>query len=199
MGAFNWLIEAIKHPRELSTIFPSSPFLAKTIADQLDYSQGRTIAELGPADGALTQPIVEQMHSDSDLYLIEVNESFCEELENRFEDHEKFNAIHVINQRAEQLEDICREENLQGFDYVVSGIPLTTLPSPVSNQILEAIFNSLKPEGRYVQFQYSQDYREEIEGQFGSVRLERVWLNILPAWVYVADKSKASPPNETLP
>lgn len=191
MGIFNWLIEAVKHPRELSTVFPSSPFLANTIADQIDFTEPRTIAELGPADGALTKPIVERMHPDSDLHLIEVNKSFCEDLEELFGDHEKFDAIHIQNRGAEELDEVCDEIGIDGLDYVVSGIPLTTLPDQVSDQILDATFESLKDDGRYVQFQYSQDYRDNIEDKFGPVGLERVWLNILPAWVYVADKENA--------
>lgn len=191
MGIVNWLIEAVKHPRELSTVFPSSPFLANTIADQLDYSEPRTIAELGPADGALTKPIVNRMHPDSDLHLIEVNDSFCEELRETYSDHAKYEAIHVHNRGAEELEQFCEDNKIDGLDYVVSGIPLTTIPDHVSDQILQGTFNSLKPEGRYVQFQYSQDYRDAIESVFGPVELKRVWLNILPAWVYVADKANA--------
>ncbi|MFB6346010.1 MAG: class I SAM-dependent methyltransferase [bacterium] len=191
MGIVNWFIEAVKHPRELSTVFPSSPFLANTIADQLDFSEPRTIAELGPADGALTRPIVDRMHPDSDLYLIEVNDAFCDDLREKYRDHEKTDAIHVINRGAEELVEISKENNIDGFDYVVSGIPLTTLPDSVSQQILQSTLDALKPDGRYVQFQYSQDYRDTIESYFGPVELERVWLNILPAWVYVADKENA--------
>lgn len=191
MGIVNWLVEAFKHPRELSTVFPSSPFLANTIADQLDFSEPRTIAELGPADGALTRPIVDRMHPDSDLFLIEVNDAFCEDLRNKYRDHEKSNAIHVLNRGAEELVEICEENNVDGLDYVISGIPLTTLPDSVSDDILTATLKALKPDGRYVQFQYSQDYKETIESYFGPLQLERVWLNIFPAWVYVADKENA--------
>jgi phosphatidylethanolamine/phosphatidyl-N-methylethanolamine N-methyltransferase len=192
MGIVNWIVEAVKHPRELSTVFPSSPFLANTIADQLDFSEPRTIAELGPADGALTKPIVERMHPDSDLHLIEVNKAFCDDLREMYENHDKFDAIHIHNRGAEELEAFCEDNDIEELDYVVSGIPLTTIPDHISDQILEGTFNSLKPDGRYVQFQYSQDYRDNIEAIFGPIRLERVWLNILPAWVYVADKENAT-------
>ncbi len=191
MGIVNWLVEAVKHPRELSTIFPSSPFLANTIADQMDFSEPRTIAELGPADGALTKPIVDRMHPKSDLYLIEVNDAFCDDLREKYKHHEKGDAIHVLNRGAEKLPEICEDEEIDGLDYVVSGIPLTTIPDHMSEQILQGTLDTLKPDGRYVQFQYSQDYRENIESYFGPVQLERVWLNIFPAWVYAADKENA--------
>lgn len=191
MSLFDWIVEVVKHPRELSTVFPSSPFLARTVADQLDLSEPRAIAELGAGDGALTGPIVKRMSPGSQLHLIEVNERFVRRLEETYRDHAKADMIHVHRRRAEDLGEIAREAGLEGFDYVVSGLPLTTLPDEVSDAVLETTFRGLKPDGRYVQFQYSQDYRKAIEERFGPIDLHRVWLNVLPAWVYVADKARA--------
>ncbi len=191
MIIFRWILEALKNPRELSTIFPSSPFLAAKIAEQLDLSGPRSIAELGPGDGALTGPIVNRMHPDSTLLLIETNDAFCRRLSEKYTGHEKASGIRVLNRSAEDLVAICREQNLGGLDYVVSGLPLTTLPDEVSDRVLEQVLRALTPDGRYVQFQYSLDYRDRIEEVFGPVQTHRVWLNILPAHVYVADRRKA--------
>lgn len=188
MGLFKWTIEALKNPRELSTIFPSSPFLANKIADQLDFSEPRDIAELGPADGALTKPLVKRMNPDSRLLLIEVNDAFCEDLEEKYSEHSKADAIEVLNQSAGELDQICTDRDIDELDYVVSGLPLTTLPDELSEKVIRTVHRTLKPGGKYVQFQYSQDYRDKIEGVFGPVELHRVWLNIFPAWVYSATK-----------
>ncbi len=199
MSLFDWIVEVVKHPRELSTVFPSSPFLARTIADQLDLTEPRTIAELGAGDGALTGPIVERMSPGSRLDLIEVNERFARRLEETYRDHPKAAMIQVHERRAEDLDDIAREAGIEGYDYVVSGLPLTTLPDEVSDAVLETTYRTLKPDGRYVQFQYSQDYRDVIEERFGPVELHRVWLNVLPAWVYVADRANAPGNGTTSP
>ncbi len=191
MSLYSWIVEAIRNPRELSTIFPSSRFLARKIADQIDFEQPRAIAELGPADGALTGPIVRRMHPDSRLLLIEIVDNFCKELEQKYSDHPKRDAIKILNRSAEKLDSIIREENIEGLDYVVSGLPLTTLPDELSETIIHTVYDCLKPSGRYIQFQYSRDYKENIEKVFGPVELHRVWLNIFPAWVYVADKANS--------
>lgn len=199
MRLLRWIIEAMKNPRELSTIFPSSRFLARTIADQLDFSRPRTMAELGPGDGALTVPIVDRMHPDSRLLLIETNQSFCRQLENQYSDHEKSDAIEILNRSADELVAICQKRDIEGLDYVVSGLPLTTLPDELSDRILHEVLRALKPTGRYVQFQYSLDYKDRIEALFGPVELHRVWLNIFPAHVYVADKENAPASSSTAP
>lgn len=186
MGIMNFVKEVFKHPRELSTIFPSSPFLANKIADQIDFSEPRTIAELGPGDGALTGELIERMDPDSDLLLLEIVDSFCEELENTFGEHEKFGSTEIINRGAQDLQVIMDERGIDELDYVVSGLPLTTLPDQLSQEIIEEVKRALKPNGKYIQFQYSLDYKDDIEEVFGPVEVHKVWLNIFPANVYVA-------------
>ena len=192
MGILNFVKEVFKHPRELSTIFPSSPFLANKIANQIDFSEPRTIAELGPGDGALTGELVRRMDPDSDLLLIEVVDSFCNTLEETFGEHEKFGSMEIINQGAEDLRDIMAERGMDELDYVVSGLPLTTLPDDLSDEIIHEVHGALKPGANYIQFQYSLDYKEEIEDVFGPVEVYKVWLNIFPANVYVATKNNAA-------
>jgi phospholipid N-methyltransferase len=196
MRLFNWVIQALRNPRELSTIFPSSRFLARKIADQMDLDEPCCIAELGPGDGALTEEIVERLHPDSKLLLIEINDFFSKQLEEIYSDHEKSSAIKVLNRSADELDQICVEEGIEGLDYVVSGLPLSTLPDRLAMSILRTVRDSLKPTGRYVQFQYSLDYKEDIESVFGPVGLHRVWLNIFPARVYVADKANIPSPEK---
>ncbi|MFP4686522.1 MAG: class I SAM-dependent methyltransferase [bacterium] len=196
MRLLHWIVQAVRNPRELSTIFPSSRFLARKIADQLDLDQPRLIAELGPGDGALTGEIVDRMDPESRLFLIEINDFFSRQLQKMYGNHQKSAAIKVLNRSADELDQICAEEGIEGLDYVVSGLPLTTLPDSLAMSILRTVRDSLKPTGRYVQFQYSLDYKEKIESVFGPVQLHRVWRNIFPARVYVADKANCPAPSD---
>jgi len=171
--------------------------LANTIADQIDFDEPATIAELGPGDGALTRPILDQLHPDSSLLLIEVNDHFCEVLEEQFGDHENWGKVEVINRSADELDEILDERGIDQLEYVVSGLPLSTLPDDLADEILHTVHDVIEEEyGRYIQFQLSQDYKENIESVFGElVGLHRVLLNIPPAWVYVAKKRPTSSPD----
>lgn len=191
MGIINFVKEIWKHPRELSTIFPSSRFLANTIADQIDFDEPATIVELGPGDGALTRPLIDRLHPDSELILIEVNDHFCDQLEETFGDHDNWGRVEVVNRSADELDEILAERGMENVKYVVSGLPLSTLPDELSMNVLHTVNDVLdKGGGRYIQFQLSQDYKETVEDVFGGLEsLHRVRLNIPPAWVYVASKS----------
>lgn len=195
MGIINFVKEIWKHPRELSTIFPSSRFLANTIADQIDFDEPATIVELGPGDGALTHPLIDRLKPNSNLLLIEVNERFCEELEKTFGDHENWGKVEVINRSADELDEILDERGIDSVKYVVSGLPLSTLPDELSDEILHTVRDVIDVDGgRYIQFQLSQDYKENVEEVFGGLEgLHRVYLNIPPAWVYVAEKDGRPP------
>jgi phosphatidylethanolamine/phosphatidyl-N-methylethanolamine N-methyltransferase len=191
MGIMSFVKEIWKHPRELSTIFPSSRFLARTIADQIDFDEPATIVELGPGDGALTYPLIDRLHPESELLLVEVNDRFCDELEETFGDHENWGRVEVINRSADELDEILAERGIDHVDYVVSGLPLSTLPDELSMNVLHTVNGVLDEDGgRYIQFQLSQDYKETVEDVFGDLEsLHRVLLNMPPAWVYVASKN----------
>ncbi len=191
MGILQFIKQAVKHPRELSTIFPSSRFLAREIADQIDFDTADVIAEIGAGDGALTWPLVERKRPETELHLIEINEDFCTDLERTFIREQESSNVFVHQESADNLVELSKDHDIYPLDYVVSGIPLTTLPDEVSEAILDAVFEALSPKGRYIQFQYSLDYYDNIRERFGPVKLSRVWFNIFPARVYVADKANA--------
>jgi phospholipid N-methyltransferase len=190
MRLLTWIKEAIKSPRELSTIFPSSKHLAWRIAQQVDAGSDNRIAELGAGDGALTGPLVEQLNEGSKLYLLEQSRSFCEKLREDYLDHPKRDQIHILQEDASRLDELVEREGLGALDYVISGLPLSTLPDEVSDKILRVTYDVLEPGGKYIQFQYSLDYLEDIEEIFDKVETLSVWRNLYfkPTWIYVAEK-----------
>lgn len=191
MGFFQFAKEALKHPRELSTIFPSSRFLAREIADQVKFDSADRIAEIGAGDGALTGPLYRRKRSETELHLIEVNQDFCDTLEEEYAQGDGSKNVSVHCESADNLVELAKDQDSYPLDHVISGIPLTTLPDELSEAILDSVFNALGPDGRYIQFQYSLDYKEQIEERFGPTQISKVWLNIFPANVYVADKANA--------
>lgn len=193
MGFLQFIAEACKHPREVSTIFPSSQFLARAMATPVDFKTSDTIVELGAGDGALTDPLVERLEPDSQLLLVEVNEHFCESLREKYQNHEKWDQIHVVQREAQNLAQICDDHNVDSVDAVVSGLPLTSLPDDLSNEILHVAYNVLSPGGTYVQFTYwtmtiFNDFQHDMKPIFGQPKRTDVLFNLLPAVVYSAEK-----------
>jgi len=197
MGLVQFIAEACKHPREVSTIFPSSRFLAMAMADEVDFQCSDVIVELGAGDGALTQPLVDRLQSDTQLLLVEVNEQFCESLREKYRDHEKWNQIQVLQREAQNLDQICEDLGIDSVDAIVSGLPLTSLPDSLSNEILDVTHDVLSPGGIYVQFTYwtmtfFNDFKDDIRPVFGKPRRTNVLLNLLPAVVYSVEKDSST-------
>lgn len=69
-------------------------------------------------------------------------------------------------------------------DYVISGIPLSTLADDSRGILLKAIKNILSEGGVYIQFQYSLGAYKKLKSIFNKVVLKFTLLNTPPAFVY---------------
>ena len=82
------------------------------------------------------------------------------------------------------MPQILREHGLDGLDCVISSLPFTVLPAQMTANILDAVCRVLKPEGRFVAYQYSKIMKGCFEGRFGRVQTSFVLRNVPPAFVY---------------
>jgi phospholipid N-methyltransferase len=69
-------------------------------------------------------------------------------------------------------------------DYIFSSIPLALIPKGVKRSILQNAVSNLKPNGKYIQFQYSLADYKLLKKHFSRVRLKFTMLNFPPAFVY---------------
>lgn len=189
---WTWTIETIKHPVEVSTIFPSSKHLARHMVSLMDLEKPVDILELGPADGAITDPLVEQMHPESRLVTVESNKRFCDILKDKYKGQQKSDAIEIVEGRAEDMAEIREERGIDGFDYVVSGLPLASFSNDLSEDIVQKTYDNLRDSGAFIQFQYSLKSQETISEIFDSLETSKVWKNLWfkPTHVYYAMKKR---------
>ncbi|MFK8045503.1 MAG: class I SAM-dependent methyltransferase [Crocinitomicaceae bacterium] len=173
-----------KERKQVGAVAPSSRFLVKKMCDAINFSEAKVIVELGPGTGVFTQEILNRASLDSKIFVFELNEDFCRILESKFNDQ----RIILVNDSAEKLTAVLKEHQIENADAVLSSLPLTVIPEPVKSNILKASFDSLKPQGIYVQYQYSLNAKKLIEKQFGKLNLRFSLINIPPAFIYVAKK-----------
>src|SRR5699024_2826358 len=69
-----------KHPRMLGSIIPSSSFLVRRLLEPVDWERARVIVEYGPGVGTITRSILERLHPEATLLVIETNEEFVDYL-----------------------------------------------------------------------------------------------------------------------
>ena len=181
-----FLKQWVRNPRELGSITPSSRFLTREVLDRIDFERARHIAELGPGTGVFTQAILDRLAPDGKLLAIDTNAGFVEHLRREIPDP----RLHVIEASAERIADLVREAGWPGVDAVISGIPYSLLPRPLTRGILQATQQALGDEGLFVGYQYSKMLRPLLLDVFGNVHYRSVLLNIPPAFVYTCRVGK---------
>lgn len=181
-----FLIEYFKSPRTVGAVAPSSLKLAKKMADDIDYEKAKCIVEYGPGTGVFTERLIRNLKKHTMLMLIEYNEEFCKELEEKYS---KYNNVVIVNDSAENIDKHLKKYNIDEVDYVVSGLPFASLPKSMSAKILSKTKDILKKNGSFITFQYTLLKKGYIGSYFEDINCERVMLNIPPAYVLTCQNS----------
>lgn len=167
----------LRHPRMLGSAIPSSRFLVSRVLDGVDWSRARVIVEYGPGTGSFTSSILARMHADAILLAIEMNPDFVRYLRRTFPDP----RLRVLSGSAGDVERLLAENGHRRADCVISGIPFSTMPPDVREDILRTTESILTPGGSFLVYQFSSRVRDDLERIFDRVDRGFVPLNILPA------------------
>ncbi len=175
----------LKDPRSVAAISPSSRQLARQMMGQLPRGARRVI-ELGGGTGVFTQALLEHGIVANEMLVLELNEELHRHLV------EQFPGAHVICGDASDLASIARSHGFaddDAADAIISGLGLLSMSRQTQQAILEAAFDALRPEGRFIQFTYGPANpvtREVIEAlDLSARRASFTWWNVPPATVYV--------------
>jgi len=166
--------------KSVGALAPSSKFLVKKMLDPIDFSRKLRILELGPGTGVVTKQILEKCCSESELVSIELNPEFCERLK-EFES-DRFTLLQCS---AENVQALFQEKS---FDYIISGLPLAIFKKESASNIISGCAHTLKPEGKFIQFQYSLASKKLLQRHFNTVNTSLAAVNLPPAVVYTCQK-----------
>lgn len=169
-----------KHPAMLGSLIPSSRFLIDQVLQHVDWDRARVFVEYGPGVGTFTREILQRMHPDARLIGLELNPDFAAFLGESIHDP-RFRVAHAS---ASDVKKILAEQDIHTADYVLSGIPFTTIPAAVRDAILADTRALLTDEGRFLVYQFTRNVLPFLEESFDEVDREFEPLNVLPAFVY---------------
>jgi phospholipid N-methyltransferase len=144
----------------------------------------RHIVELGPGTGVFTDIIIQRMHKDARLLVLELHDDFYAKLDKRIDDP----RVQVIHDSAENISKYLAEELQENQDAVISSLPLMVFSAPLRKAVVDASYKSLKPTGKYVQFQYSLQSKKFLESVYKNVKVTFTIKNFPPAFVYSCQK-----------
>lgn len=174
----------LKHPGMIGSVIPSSSALVSYVLDQVDWAGCRLFVEYGPGVGTFTQAILDRMHPDATLLAIDLNLDFVAFLESRIDDP-RFKVVHGS---CADVRRFIKEAGGRQADYILSGIPFSTLPKGVGEKICAETYGALRPDGAFLVYQYSRFVRRLLDPIFGEVSDSLTWRNIPPCRVFRADK-----------
>ena len=199
-------------------IAPSSRFLARAMARPLRQREENSpvrVLEIGPGTGAVTRTLVRHIREEDRFDLVELNESFVEMLNGRFENEPHWNRVREQSQI--HMVPVQEFQTVEPYDFVISGLPLNNFPPHLVEEIFQAYFRLLKPGGvlSYFEYQFVRSIRTRVGKQeernrlaaidatmksyTDRLRFRRDWIfvNLPPAWVQHLRSEEVEPVSET--
>ncbi|CAN5888608.1 rRNA adenine N-6-methyltransferase family protein [soil metagenome] len=170
----------IKHPRMLGSLIPSSRFLVNRLLDQVDWARADTIVEYGPGVGTFTGEILRRLKPGGSVVAIDTNRDFARYLSRTLSD----DRLHVVEGSAAEAQQSLRERGLGRADYVISGIPYSTMDPVLRERILKTTHDVLQPNGSFLVYQFTRAVLPHLRQVFPHVDQEFEPRNIMPARLF---------------
>ncbi len=177
----------LKHPRMLGSLIPSSRFLIEEVLQAVDWANARVIVEYGPGVGTFTAEVLRRMRPDASLIAIETNTDFVRYLRSSMHDP----RLQVVQESALRTDKVLRDLGHVKADYVISGVPLGSMPPELRRGILNTTHSVLDPRGRFLVYQFTTRVLPDLQRIFRLVERRFEPLNILPAQVFFCQPRSA--------
>lgn len=179
---FQFFIQFLRHPRTIGAIAPSGKALAAKMMEPIRFSRAACIVEYGPGTGSFTRELIRRKQKDAKLLVIEKNPVFYEKLKKEFGNEPN---VYLIQGDAAEVNTYLSKFGFLAADYIVSGLPFTSLPKEVSETILLATKKAIGTKGRFLTFQYSLAKQKFFRKYFAMTGRLLEFKNLPPAYVLV--------------
>ncbi|MDG5749219.1 methyltransferase [Qipengyuania sp. XHP0207] len=170
----------IEHPRMVGSIIPSSRFTIARMLSRVRWDECKVFVEYGPGVGTFCQPVLDRLPRDGKLIVIDTNPLYIDYLDKHFTDP----RFHAVLGSAADVEAIVRAHGADRADYVLSGLPFSTLPEGVGPAIAEATYRIIRTGGAFLVYQFSAKARNFMAPHFERIESDFEPLNVLPCQLF---------------
>ena len=181
----------VEEPRMVGSIIPSSRFTVEKMLGPVDWQACDLFLEYGPGVGTFCQPVLDRLKRDGALIVIDTNPLYIDYLKRTIGD----SRFHAVLGSAEDVEAIVKAHGFGHADYVLSGLPFSTLPAGVGPAIVASTHRVLRPGGAFLVYQFTARAHALMARHFGRIDSGFEPLNVLPCrlfWGWKAgDETKA--------
>lgn len=181
MGPWGVFLQGfIEHPVMVGSIIPSSRFTIARMLGPVKWDECKLFVEYGPGVGTFCRPVLDRLPRDGRLIVIDTNPLYIDYLKATIADSR---FIPVLGSAAD-VEDIVRAHGFDHADYVLSGLPFSTLPDGVGPAIAAATHRVLRPGGAFLVYQFSAKARDFMARHFTRIDADFEPLNVLPCKLF---------------
>ena len=177
----------LKNPVMVGSIIPSSKVLIEKMLSPVDWANTRVFVEYGPGVGTFTRPILDRLGPDATLVTIDTNPDFTRYLKEAIDDP----RLVAVHGSAADVEKIIAAHGHDHADYVLSGLPFSTLPPGVGEEIGAATGRAIRDGGAFLVYQFSPKVRDFIAPHFERIDRGFEWINVPPATLFWAWRDRA--------
>jgi phospholipid N-methyltransferase len=172
----------LKHPVMVGSIIPSSRQLIERMLRPVDWDNTKLFVEYGPGVGTFTRDLLDRMTPDARLVTIDTNPEFTKYLTKSIDDP----RLIAVTGSAADVEQILTERGFDKADYVLSGLPFSTLPPGVGDAIAKATAKVVRPGGAFLVYQFTPKVLDFIKPHFEKIDRGFEWINVPPATLFWA-------------
>jgi len=176
----------LEHPRMVGSIIPSSGHTIRKMLAPVKWDECKVFVEYGPGVGTFCRPVLDRLGRDGSLVVIDTNPLYIEYLKRTIGD----SRFHPVLGSAADVEEILKALGHDKADYVLSGLPFSTLPEGVGPAIAAATHRVVRQGGAFLTYQFSSVARDLTARHFSRVETGFAWWNIPPcllAWGWQTD------------
>jgi phospholipid N-methyltransferase len=166
----------LEHPRMVGSIIPSSRNTILKMLAPVKWNECRLFVEYGPGVGTFCRPVLDRLPRDGALVVIDTNPLFIDYLKRTIRD----SRFHPVLGSAEDVEAIVQALGYEKADYVLSGLPFSTLPEGVGQAIAAATHRVVRQGGAFLTYQFRASARDLTARYFKRIETGFAWWNIPP-------------------
>ncbi len=179
----------LKNPVMVGSVVPSSRRLIARMLAPVAWEKTRAFVEYGPGVGTFCRAVLERLPADARYIAIDTNPDFVRYLRRTITDPR---FIAVCGSAAD-VQRIVADQGIDAVDYVLSGLPFSTLPPGTGDAIGCATAAVLRPGGAFLVYQFSPKCRDFFAPYLPRYDHAMEWWNVPPAQLYWAWKDAVAP------
>jgi phospholipid N-methyltransferase len=181
----------LKNPVMVGSVIPSSKVLIDRMLSPVRWDEVRLFVEYGPGVVTFTRPILKQLPADAKLIAIDTNADFIDYLRKDIDDE----RLIAVAGSAAEVQKIIAAHGFAQADYILSGLPFSTLPPGIGEAIGAATAKAIRPGGAFLVYQFNPKVRDFIAPYFERIDRGFEWVNVPPAtlfWAWREPKAEAA-------